>query len=33
VRIHVDSNGNKRVDAWAGDGSNNICPAGFSVPT
>ena len=33
VGANVDSNGSKRADAWVDGGSNDICPAGFSVPT
>ena len=29
----VDNNGLARMAAWANDGVNDICPAGFSVPT
>ena len=29
----IDSNGASRIDAWANGGANDICPAGFSVPT
>ncbi|CAC9654952.1 hypothetical protein [uncultured Gammaproteobacteria bacterium] len=30
---NADSNGGKRVVAWADGGVNDICPVGFSVPT
>ncbi len=29
----ADSDGSSRTSAWADGGSNDICPAGFSVPT
>ncbi|CAC9638766.1 hypothetical protein [uncultured Gammaproteobacteria bacterium] len=29
----IDSSGASRIDAWANGGANDICPAGFSVPT
>jgi hypothetical protein len=29
----ADNNGLARMAAWANDGVNDICPAGFSVPT
>lgn len=29
----VDDNGALRIAAWANGGANDICPAGFSVPT
>jgi len=29
----ADSTGSSRTSAWAGAGANDICPAGFSVPT
>ncbi|SMN17627.1 hypothetical protein CRYPA_1208 [uncultured Candidatus Thioglobus sp.] len=29
----ADSAGSSRVSAWADGGANDICPAGFSVPT
>ncbi|WP_162262072.1 inverse autotransporter beta domain-containing protein [Bathymodiolus septemdierum thioautotrophic gill symbiont] len=31
--VNVDSSGASRTAAWADGGSNDICPAGFSVPT
>ncbi len=29
----IDSSNASRIDAWANGGANDICPAGFSVPT
>ncbi|SMN15804.1 hypothetical protein CRYPD_730 [uncultured Candidatus Thioglobus sp.] len=29
----IDSSGASRTSAWANNGANDICPAGFSVPT
>ena len=29
----ADSSGKRRIDAWKDGGKNDICPAGFSVPT
>ena len=29
----VDDNGRLRMTAWKNSGNNDICPAGFSVPT
>jgi uncharacterized protein (TIGR02145 family) len=33
VSLTVDDNGDLRSAAWADGGANDICPAGFSVPT
>ncbi len=33
VSSSVDDNGDLRTVAWANGGANDICPAGFSVPT
>jgi hypothetical protein len=33
VSSGIDSNGDLRAAAWADGGDNDICPAGFSVPT
>jgi hypothetical protein len=33
VNRKIDDNGALRAAAWADGGVNDICPAGFSVPT